>query len=130
MSYARGRASKTELGVTAAGTLAGLFSVGGGLGKAGRSGVRFLEREGNTVIGAFNVAKGEARFAGELVEQGETLILRGAHIEGAGTLAELKSVAREFGREHGYKRVIIEGARRTTGARPGHIPRPITIDIP
>jgi len=130
VSYARGQASKTELGVTAAGTLAGLFSVGGGLGKAGRSGVRILEREGNTVIGTFNVAKGEARFAGELVEQGETLVVRGAHIEGAGTLAELKSVAREFGREHGFKRVVIEGGRRTTGARPGHIPRPITIDIP
>lgn len=40
VKYLSGRASGLELSVTAAGTVAGLWSVGGGLGAAGRAGLR------------------------------------------------------------------------------------------
>ena len=40
IAYARGRASKAELAVTAAGAAAGIWTVGGGLGRAGRAGVK------------------------------------------------------------------------------------------
>jgi len=59
---------------------------------------------------------------------GDTLILRGTHIAGQGTLREALAAAKAFGREQGAKRVIIEGARRSTGANPGHIPRPIIVE--
>jgi hypothetical protein len=75
-------------------------------------------RVGNHVIGAFSTAKGEARFITELVREGEILILRGTHIEGEATLRESLQAARQFGRAQGAKKVIIEGGRRTTGARP------------
>jgi hypothetical protein len=40
VAYLRGRASATELGVTAVGAAIGVVSVGGGLGRAGRLAVR------------------------------------------------------------------------------------------
>lgn len=92
-----------------------------------KSGVQILEREGNIVIAAFKVAKGEARVAAEMVRDGDKLVLKGAHIEGSGTLKEALSAAKSFGREQGVKEVVIEGGIRTTGANPGHLPRPITI---
>ena len=100
----------------------------GRAGLAAKSGVQILEREGNVVVASFKVAKGEARVAAEMVRDGDRLILRGAHVEGNGTLKEALSAAKSFGREQGVKEVVIEGGVRTTGANPGHLPRPITIN--
>jgi RHS repeat-associated protein len=108
-----------------------MASVGVALGKGAstpKAMVQILEREGNVVIASFKVANGEARVAAEVIRDGERLILRGAHIEGDGTLKEALSAAKSFGREQGVKQIIIEGGLRTTGAKPGHLPRPITID--
>jgi hypothetical protein len=44
IGYARGRASGAELSVTAAGAVAGIWSVGGGLGSAGRASLRSLTK--------------------------------------------------------------------------------------
>jgi RHS repeat-associated protein len=44
INFARGRASRAELGVTAAGAIAGVWSVGGGLGTAGRASLRSLTK--------------------------------------------------------------------------------------
>jgi len=96
-------------------------------GTAAKSGAEILEREGNVVIASFPVVKGEARVMAEMIRDGDRLILRGAHIEGNGTLKEALSAAKAFGREQGVKEVVIEGGARTTGAVPGHVPRPITI---
>jgi hypothetical protein len=99
-----------------------------GISSAGPLAITILEREGNVIIASFRGGAGEARAITELVRQGDTLILRGTHIEGAATLKEALRAAAQFGRSQGAKRVIIEGGRRTTGANPGHIPRPITIE--
>lgn len=97
-------------------------------GGAGKGGIQILERERNLIIASFKVANGEARVMAEMVRDGDKLILRGAHIEGSGTLKEALSAAKAFGREQGVKQVVIEGGTRTTGANPGHVPRPIIID--
>ena len=81
------------------------------------------------MIGSFKVAGGEARFAGDVVRQGDTLIIRGAHIEGDATLKEVLRTAQQYGREQGVTKVIIEGGVRTTGANPGHIPKPIVVEV-
>ncbi len=47
VAYARGRASKAELGVTLAGTLTGVVTVGGGLGRAGRAGLKAADSWGS-----------------------------------------------------------------------------------
>lgn len=107
---------------------AGAGRISGAGSAASRAGLRILEHEGNHIIGAFNAAGGEARFVTEMVRSGDDLILRGTHIEGGATLREAVGAARTFGREVGVKRVIIEGGRRTTGANPGRIPRPIILE--
>jgi RHS repeat-associated protein len=92
-------------------------------------GLKILEVEGNVIRGSFQGANGEARFVTEVVKDGETLILRGTHVEGSATLKEGLEAARQLGRQEGASNVIVEGGRRTTGANPGHTPRPITVPV-
>ncbi len=65
--------------------------------------------------------------------EGSTLILDKLHVEGpgAGVLGprRLRQLIREFGRIERVKSVRILGARRTTGARPGHLLRPIEVEV-
>jgi hypothetical protein len=91
--------------------------------------VQILEQEGNTVSGSFKVAGGEARFMADVTRQGDTLIISGAHIEGDATLKEVLQTAERYGREQGVARVIVQGGTRSTGANPGHIPRPLVIEV-
>jgi len=93
------------------------------------SGIQIVEQEGSTVIASFKVAGGEAKVIGDVVREGDAVIIRGAHIQGDATLKEVLDAARRYGREQGVKRVIIEGARRTTGANPGHVPKTITVEV-
>ena len=64
---------------------------------------------------------------------GDTLILDRLHIHGPGAgkigTARLFRLAQELGRTFGVRRIVIYGAGRTTGAAPGHLPRPITIKV-
>jgi hypothetical protein len=97
-----------------------------------QSGIQILERDEknpNIVIASFKVARGEAQITAEIIWDGDTLILHGTHIAGDGTLREALEAAKQFGRQHGAKKVIIEGGERTTGANPypGRLPRPITV---
>jgi hypothetical protein len=92
-----------------------------------------VQQEGNIVEYAINGPRGQMNVMAELVRKGETLILRGTHIEGAGPgsqgIRELREFARMFGREQGVTKVVIEGGLRTTGANPGHTPRDIVIPV-
>ena len=77
--------------------------------------------------------KGEIRVLTEMVKEGDTLFLRGLHIQGPGPgtvgLRELREFAKLIGREQGAAKVIIEGGTRTTGVNPGHTPRAIEIKV-
>jgi len=103
---------------------------GGVAGALGRAGVTILEREGQLVVGSFRVAKGEAQFMGKVFVKGDTLFVDGAHIAGNGTLREAQAVAIKAAQEAGCARVVVQGAARTTGAAKGHVPRPITWEVP
>jgi hypothetical protein len=48
---------------------------------------------------------------------------------GRSSITELLSLAREFGKQNNVEEVIIYGGERTTGAKPGKIPKPIKIKI-
>ena len=60
---------------------------------------------------------------------GPTLILRGVHMQGARPNAigagNLKVLARVVMERMELDGLVVEGALRTTGANPGHRPRPI-----
>ncbi len=76
---------------------------------------------------------GEIRIMGNIEINEGTITLDQAHIQGQGAgtsgLKEMGEIIREFGRSRGASEVIIQGATRTTGARPGHTPRPIRVRV-
>lgn len=75
-------------------------------------------------------SRGEVRVITGMTKEGDTLVLNGLHIDGPGAgalgLRELRHLATALGRQEGARRVTIYGGIRTTGAYPGHTPRPIT----
>jgi hypothetical protein len=74
---------------------------------------------------------GDLLFMGEPEKQGSRLIARGVHVNGAnaaitaGTVgaARLLLIAQVFLEVFDYEELILEGALRTTGGRPGVRPR-------
>ncbi len=72
---------------------------------------------------------GRLAFMAEVVVQETTLVLRGTHVQGAspgavGT-ANLGQIAQAVMERMGFNGLVVEGAVRTTGARPGRRPRDI-----
>ena len=69
----------------------------------------------------------------EMVVEGDRLTLRNTHIDGSSPrrvgVMGLKDLARQLGKDKKVSEVVIEGARRTTGAMKGQIKRPITVKI-
>jgi hypothetical protein len=95
---------------------------------------KLVERDGDVSLFSVEGKGGEISIVAETSMEGGTLILRNAHIQGGGkgtsSLAELRSVLEAIGRAEGAKEVIVFGGERTSGARPGHRPRPIKVKVP
>jgi riboflavin biosynthesis pyrimidine reductase len=95
--------------------------------------VRIIEQEGSTVHLHIKGAKGDIEVMAEMTKEGDKLILRNAHVQGGGagtsSLSELKSAARELGKQQGVKEVVVEGGTRTSGANVGKAPIPIKIKV-
>ncbi|MGO9742067.1 MAG: hypothetical protein ACLPN5_11240 [Roseiarcus sp.] len=68
---------------------------------------------------------------GEIVEDRERLVVTGVHVSSRGVkpneigLADLRQLAQAVMEVGGYDEIVVQGALRTTGAHPGHRPRPI-----
>ena len=77
--------------------------------------------------------EGEIEVIAAMTREGDTLILAGLHIEGPGSgslgIGPLRDFARRLGRQQRVRRVVVFGARRTTGASQGHTPRPMLIEV-
>jgi hypothetical protein len=108
-------------------------AAGGDAGAVPSLAPRILERDGSVVRMAANGAKGVIEIVTEMTKKDGVLTLRGTHVEGLGKgssgLRELREIARQLGKSEGVDRVVIEGARRTSGAKPGHVPIPITVRV-
>jgi filamentous hemagglutinin len=93
--------------------------------------IRIVETDGDVVELAATTPSGEIRVITDWKLAGRELILNRLHLDGPGAgslgLQMLRDLAREFGRQCAVDRVIIHGGVRTTGANPGHVPRPIVI---
>lgn len=85
--------------------------------------VRIVETDGDVVELAATTAKGEIRVITGMTREGDTLILKGMHIDGPGAgslgLRELRNLATDLGRQQGARRVTISGGTRTTAPIPG-----------
>jgi hypothetical protein len=95
--------------------------------------IRIVERDGDTIWIEAQGHFGTIEVITTIQREGDTLVLSGLGITGQGPgstgISVLRELARQFGREQGAKRIQIEGGRRLTGAKPGHIPRPIVIEV-
>jgi hypothetical protein len=84
--------------------------------------------EGAVVTARIAVPGGSIDLMGEIAESGRSLLVTGVHVGVQGpagllTRAMMDAIARRVMQEMGYDEIIVEGAARTTGARPGHRPR-------
>lgn len=96
-------------------------------------GPKIISRDGNVVEIAAKGASGTITIITKLEKVGNSLKLSGTHIDGLGKgtsgLKELRTLARQLGQKYRVKEVIIEGGKRTTGANPGKIPKPIKVKV-
>jgi hypothetical protein len=84
--------------------------------------------EGTVVTVRIAIAGALVELMGEIREPGRTLLVTGVHVAVRGpagflTRQRMAAIARRVMREMDYDEIIVEGAARTTGARPGHRPR-------
>lgn len=90
---------------------------------------RIVERDGNIV----RIVAGDVELIAEMIRQDDELIFRAASMDGPGPttigLAKLRQLARIFAVAQGVRRIRIQGTIRTTGARPGKLPREIIICV-
>lgn len=95
--------------------------------------VQIVERQGRTVRIVGESGRGRIEVIAEMAKEGNTLILRDAHVEGAGAgsmgTGELRAFARALGKQQEAETVVIHGGRRTTGANPGRVPEPIEFEV-
>jgi hypothetical protein len=88
------------------------------------------ETDDPVVTVTFDTPAGSVKVMGEAHEPDPvTLCLQRVHIEGPGAnaigIANLRVLAAFVMEGMGYEAIEIEGALRTTGATPGHRPRPL-----
>lgn len=65
--------------------------------------------------------------------EGNTMLLRDFHVDGPGpgqlSASQLRKAIRVLGQNYNVAIVVVRGFERTTGAKPGHVPRPIEVRI-
>jgi hypothetical protein len=93
--------------------------------------IKIIERDGDTVRIVGQGPEGRIEVICTMHREGDTILLRGLHADGAGPtslgLIAIREFAREFARQQGARVIEIYGGRRTSGARPGKVPRPVRI---
>ncbi len=112
--------------------LGGALHAAGTLAEGARA-VAIVERDGNVVRIVGRGPKGSIEVITSMRREGNRIILSGTHIDGPGAgklgIRELGEFARQFARQEGVEEIVVEGAKRTTGARPGHVPRPFIFKV-
>lgn len=95
--------------------------------------MRIVERDGDIVEIVAKGKNGDITAIARMHKEGDQLILSGLHVDGPGpggsSIEELMNIGRTLGRQEGAKEVVVYGARRTTGANPGRVPRPVRIKV-
>lgn len=91
-----------------------------------------LEKDGETFHFIVRIGHQSVEVITELSVEGDVLVADHLHIEGPGTglisPAALRDAARKLALSWGTRAIRIHGGIRTTGAAPGHRPRPLLIE--
>jgi hypothetical protein len=92
-----------------------------------------LEHEGDLFHLVARGPRGTIEVITTIRREGDRLVLGGFGILGAGPgtlgVSGLREIARALGRQYSVSEVVVHGGPRGSGARPGHIPRPIRIKV-
>jgi hypothetical protein len=90
---------------------------------------RIVETDGATV----RLVCGPFELIGSLSRHGDELHLDGVHVGGLSRnqlgLPRLREMARHFLEDQHARRLVVHGAKRTSGASPGRRPQPMFFDV-
>jgi RHS repeat-associated protein len=90
-------------------------------------------KEGNLILFSTKVGTKTIEFGGNVSKSKGVLVIKNFDIDGTLTnkvgIKGLKAIITDFGKQQGVSKVIIEGAKRTTGANPGRIPSQLIFNI-
>lgn len=103
-----------------------LGSGGGPRGPGEKPLVRIVESDGEVVELAADTSAGPITVIANMFREGDELLLDKLHMDGPGPgslgYRELKALVVDLAGQLGASVVYVQGARRTTGANPGHVP--------
>jgi RHS repeat-associated protein len=111
------------------------LAAGGATGGAKGGGRVFTQtaKEGDLILYATKIGDDVIEFGGNFSKSNGTLTIKNFDIDGALTnklgIRGIKDIVTDFGRQQGVNQVIIQGAKRTTGANPGKIPSQLIFKI-
>jgi hypothetical protein len=92
-----------------------------------------LDQDGKIIIYSTKIGDEVIKFGGEFDKVDDVLTIKNLDIDGNLTnklgINGLKEMINNFGRDQGVSKVIVEGAKRTTGANPGRLPARLVFDI-
>lgn len=90
-------------------------------------------KEGDIIFYSIKVGEEIIEFGGEFKKADDVLTIKNFDIDGKLTnklgIKNLKNIMNEFGKQQGVSKVVVEGAKRTTGANPGRLPAKLIFDI-
>ena len=90
-------------------------------------------KEGDLLFYSTKIGDDVIEFGGNFSKSNGSLTIKNFDIDGALTnklgIRGIKDVITDFGRQQGVNQVIIQGAKRTTGANPGKIPSQLIFKI-
>jgi hypothetical protein len=85
-----------------------------------------IDQEGETIIYSTKIGEETITFGGDITKTDDVLTIKNFDVDGKLTnqlgRSNLTKIINQFGKQQGVKEVIIEGAKRTTGANPGRLP--------
>ena len=90
-------------------------------------------KEGDLLFYSTKVGESTLEFGGNFSKADNVLTIKNFDIDGTMTnklgVSGIRDIMNEFGKQQGVEKIIIEGAKRTTGAKPGKVPAPIEFKI-
>jgi len=92
--------------------------------------LKILEEDGNVLHAVIQTAEDPVTVMANVIREPTRLVLDKVHVEGEGlTRAIIRKAANELGTKHGTEEVLLLGGVRTSGANPGHVPKPMLVRV-
>lgn len=91
----------------------------------GKYNFRIIAQEDNLLFIEVSIGDEILEFGGDFIQKDDVLTIKNFDVDGEMTnqlgIKGVKDIVIDYGRQAGVRKIIIEGAPRTTGANPGKI---------